>query len=336
MAIRFDWAKSMPSLTPRNSPYFCEGTEGEWKGCRGSGCAVCVEFLGDFPLYFRNHPNCLPASACEGKYFACSSNCPAPSETDTCESKSHGWHGCFHGGCAVCAELTSGYPNYFVNHPSCIPMPGRCGGIAAPCSLNCPRRHPETGESRCFIFRKSGYLGFGVTLVVVVSGVAGGLALARHKHWGLDAEADEASDGVKGPSELMLVARRGGRVAVVDRWNHELNPDDEVRMVVTSGDSTRQWLLIASVDGNAEAHVYFPYEGEKSTPIEHAGRWEVPGSIILDASPGPERFFAFFSNRPLDANQVKGPLVALAQRGWDAIRSETVVTVEGAVGVVGI
>jgi hypothetical protein len=127
----------LPSATGKDSPYFCEGVRGEWKACRGSGCQVCPEMLSDYPLYFRNHPNCVAGGICEGRYFECSPNCPAPTAADSCHAQEDGWHGCY-AGCAACSELLTDYPRYFANHPSCIPVPGRCRGHYVACSVNCP------------------------------------------------------------------------------------------------------------------------------------------------------------------------------------------------------
>lgn len=126
----------------RTSAYFCEGTAGQWKGCRGSGCTVCPDALVNFPLYFRNHPNCMPSQLCEGKYFECSANCPAPAVTDGTALPADGWRACA-SSFGVCAERVADYPRYFLNHPSCIPVPGRCDGKYAACTSHCPPPQPS-------------------------------------------------------------------------------------------------------------------------------------------------------------------------------------------------
>jgi hypothetical protein len=64
--------------------HLCEGTTGQWPGCRGDGCSVCAEKVANYPCYFQNHPNCISNSACGGLYFTCSDTCPAPTQADTC------------------------------------------------------------------------------------------------------------------------------------------------------------------------------------------------------------------------------------------------------------
>ncbi len=60
----------------------CDGTLGNWKGCRGLGCYVCTELTVDYPNYFVNHPFCISNSTCDGQYFTCSAACPKPTDAD--------------------------------------------------------------------------------------------------------------------------------------------------------------------------------------------------------------------------------------------------------------
>ncbi|HEX6277964.1 MAG TPA: caspase family protein [Polyangiaceae bacterium] len=131
-----------PSALPKTNPYFCEPTEGNWKGCRNGGCTVCAEMVHGFPNYFRNHPNCIPSMTCEGRYFTCSANCPPPTAADSCDPDPQGWLGC-NTGCTVCTLEIADYPRYFENHPNCAPMPGRCNEGPGRCSPACPAPGPE-------------------------------------------------------------------------------------------------------------------------------------------------------------------------------------------------
>jgi hypothetical protein len=133
----------------------------------------------------------------------------------------------------------------------------------------------------------------------------------------------------KGKAELQLVARHDGRVTTVDRFNRNLRPGDELRFVVTATDPEAPYLLVVSVDGAGRANVYHPYNGAASGRIEHPGRWEVPGSVVLDESSGPERIFALFSKEPLKASIVTEALAAIGKRGWEAIRTTERLDVAG-------
>jgi hypothetical protein len=134
----------------------------------------------------------------------------------------------------------------------------------------------------------------------------------------------------KGACSLSLVARRAGQVFAASGPKVGLAAGDELRFVVTSDASAHTYLLIASVDGAGHTNVYFPFAGARSGAVAQPGRWEVPGSVVLDSSRGPERIFALFSAAPLEAAQVTEPLARIGQRGWDAIRSDAEISVAGA------
>lgn len=123
----------------------CYGTPGEWKGCRGHGCAVCSEKVAGYELYFHNHPTCDPNGGCGGLYYTCNERCPAPTNDDICYGTSGEWRGCRGTGCNVCAELVADYPCYFQNHPLCKSNVA-CGGLYFTCNENCPA---PTEADRC-------------------------------------------------------------------------------------------------------------------------------------------------------------------------------------------
>jgi hypothetical protein len=75
------------------------------------------------------------------------------------------------------------------------------------------------------------------------------------------------------------------------------------------------------VDGGGRAHAYYPFGQWQSVPVLPHIRFEVPGSLVLDNAPGPERIFAVVSSRPLDADTIRPILEALARRGPQAIRT---------------
>jgi hypothetical protein len=69
---------------PCPPPPTCNGTPGQWSGCRGNGCAVCAENVSNAPCYFQNHPSCARNTTCMGQAFTCNAACPAPSAADFC------------------------------------------------------------------------------------------------------------------------------------------------------------------------------------------------------------------------------------------------------------
>jgi hypothetical protein len=111
------------SLTPEPPapiPFTCNGTSGQWPGCRGNGCAVCAELVGNAPCYFHNHPSCSPNTTCMGGYFTCNAACPQPTAAD------------FSSNCGpVCGDhVCSGGETCSTCPDDCGSCPPRCGHCA--------------------------------------------------------------------------------------------------------------------------------------------------------------------------------------------------------------
>jgi Putative zinc-finger len=125
--------------------------------------------------------------------------------------------------------------------------------------------------------------------------------------------------GVKGGGPAWhTFAHRGARVfAVAD--GDRLAPRDELRFALEP--AGLPYLLVASVDGDGQVSVYYPYGGEESGRLAGEMRIELPDSIRLDGARGPERIFALLSRTALPAEPVRRALRALGGRGPDAIRS---------------
>jgi hypothetical protein len=133
--------------------------------------------------------------------------------------------------------------------------------------------------------------------------------------------APPASDpalGIKGGGSLKVFARRGDRAELVEH-GRTLAPGDQIRFVLESGGLA--YALVLSVDGAGKQSVYFPHGGAGSEAVPAQGRVEVPGSIVLDDAPGPERIWALFSHRPLRHADVAAALRALAGAGPAALRA---------------
>ena len=125
----------------------------------------------------------------------------------------------------------------------------------------------------------------------------------------------EAVLGIKGGATWRVLAKRTDSTFMV-RDEQELAAGDRIRFVVTPNGA--RYLIVASIDGAGNPSIYFPFDGAASGRIDGA-RFELPGSIVLDAAPGPERVFAILSDEPLTADVVKQHLMSI--RG--AIRETT-------------
>jgi hypothetical protein len=123
---------------------------------------------------------------------------------------------------------------------------------------------------------------------------------------------------IKGDATCQVFANRDGQTFAV----HDGTPlaaGDRIGFVVTP-DGAR-YLLVASIDGAGAASIYFPYNGTESAPLMPGKRIELPGSIVLDATPGPERVFALFSDKPIAAQLVISQLRTIGVDGPEAIRA---------------
>jgi hypothetical protein len=116
--------------------------------------------------------------------------------------------------------------------------------------------------------------------------------------------------GEKGGPNLEVVARRGESQFAVHSGSH-LKPRDQIRFVVDPAGA--KYLLIASRDGQGKLTIYYPYGGTASGRLA-ANRQELPDSIELDDVTGPERLYAFFSDAPLQTDEVKTQLSAHGDR----------------------
>jgi hypothetical protein len=143
-----------------------------------------------------------------------------------------------------------------------------------------------------------------------------------------------ASIGIKGGPGLQVFVRRHGRepgAAEVTKVQDgdRLAAGDALRFVLSPSDLP--FVLIASVDGAAEVSVYYPYQGETSIEVDPSATVVVPGSIVLDGTPGPERVFVIRSAKPVSASLVRTLLARLGAGGADEIRSAQQLPMEGTV-----
>jgi hypothetical protein len=116
----------------------------------------------------------------------------------------------------------------------------------------------------------------------------------------------------KGAGALSVFALRDERVFAIDD-GARLRPGDRIRFAVQGA----AFVLVASIDGRRQVSVYQP-----STALgRDAGAVQaLPDSIRLDEALGPERIFAFFSDRPVPEAEVSRALAALGAAGPEAVR----------------
>lgn len=153
----------------------------------------------------------------------------------------------------------------------------------------------------------------GVRWASVAAPVAAALVLTAgsfaYKTRGTSTVDQEPAVATKGGPALHLFVRRGDRVFAAQPGS-VLAPGDAVRFVAEP--AGHHYLLVVSIDGAGKVSVYHPFDGAESAPLAPAGRAEVPGSIVLDCAPGPERIVAVFSDAPLSAAAVGQQLRQLA------------------------
>ena len=81
---------------------------------------------------------------------------------------------------------------------------------------------------------------------------------------------------------------------------YQVYPGDALRFTVTP--PVGRWVWVVSVDGRGTVSRLVPAEAD--APLEVHGRTTLPGSAILDATPGPERILAFFCESPASFDEV--------------------------------
>lgn len=70
----------------------------------------------------------------------------------------------------------------------------------------------------------------------------------------------------------------------------------------------RRFVFVASVAADGTVSPLYPDAEQSSIPVSPSGTHILEGSVILDDSRGPERFFAFFSDEPITFDEVQRAL----------------------------
>lgn len=149
-----------------------------------------------------------------------------------------------------------------------------------------------------------------------------GVAAAAAAAWLLIAPVERQPDLMtKGDTTLSIFVARDAGPTTVD-GKTRLHPGDRIRFVLRP--AGQRYAVIASLDGAGRTTVYHPYGGKESAELASGPRVEIPGSIVLDESPGPERIFAVLAARPFATTVVVEALQKLAGKGPTALRETNV------------
>jgi hypothetical protein len=134
--------------------------------------------------------------------------------------------------------------------------------------------------------------------------------------WGTH-HSPEAEFGIKGDFSVHVFALRAKTVFPVANGEH-LATGDRLRFEIRTGGLP--YLLVTSIDAAGHASVYIPFGGTESVSVDPDRQFVSPGSLELEAVPGPERVFAFASKEPISTSAIEPFLRDLGSRGPDAIR----------------
>ena len=100
---------------------------------------------------------------------------------------------------------------------------------------------------------------------------------------------------VKGDDIALVVHRASGDTSKRLASGDAVRAGDRIRFEL--GGLKPGFVAVIGIDGSGQPTVYHPDGGAKPTAFDPANRL-VPGAIELDATPGAERFFAVYSERP--------------------------------------
>jgi hypothetical protein len=68
-------------------------------------------------------------------------------------------------------------------------------------------------------------------------------------------------------------------------------------------ESSHRYVIIIAIEPSGEARPLFPREGEQSAVVPKSEKGRLPESWTFDATPGTERFVAFFTDAPLSRTE---------------------------------
>lgn len=114
---------------------------------------------------------------------------------------------------------------------------------------------------------------------------------------------------VKGDEISLIVHRKTADGSTRLTSGDSVRAGDEIRFEI--GGTKPGYVAVVGIDGSGTPFVYHPHGGAAPIQFDPSSRL-VPKAIQLDATPGDERFFALYSERPFAFDVV---LPALATNG---------------------
>jgi hypothetical protein len=111
----------------------------------------------------------------------------------------------------------------------------------------------------------------------------------------------------KGASPLSVVYRRGNAEPLPVVPEHRLKQGDALRF--SYAPSKQGYLAILNVDAAGKVTAFYPYDGDRAVPLESQG-W-LPGSVVLDATQGPEWLVGVFAAKPFPVAPLAAQLSSL-------------------------
>ena len=114
----------------------------------------------------------------------------------------------------------------------------------------------------------------------------------------------------KGAVGLELYCKRNDRVFRVHQGT-TLRSDDMIRFVPVLSNDGPRYIMVVSVDGLGTVSKYFPQDSDTALRV-HAMKAALPGSIVLDNTPGPEHVWLLSSKTPFRYSEI----VTTIRRAW--------------------
>lgn len=166
-------------------------------------------------------------------------------------------------------------------------------------------------HTRRFVHRPAVWAGMGMAAAATVAILLSVPFLKSHDApASISAAADPTYLGDKGAVGLELYCNRNDRVFRVHQ-GMTLLPNDQIRFVPRIPGPAPQYVMVISVDSRGTISRYFPPNSNSAASIETTTT-ALPGSIILDDTPGWEHIWMLSAPEPFAFEDVR----AAAQTEW--------------------